>query len=87
MMLPPMPPLHSVAISTPPTMLNPTACPALLMPRASLNMAPGSAPRLMILPPLHSVAKVLLPWLNPTACPALFMLMALLLAVPGRTPG
>jgi hypothetical protein len=36
-------PLHSVAISTPPTTLNPTTCPALLMSEAKLNVGAWQA--------------------------------------------
>jgi hypothetical protein len=63
-------------------LLYPTACPAALMPRAALLVEPGRPPRLMTLPPLHSVAISLPPRppnpLNPTACPASLMLKAAL---------
>jgi hypothetical protein len=63
-------------------LLYPTACPAALMPRAALLVEPGRPPRLMTLPPLHSVAVSLPPRppnpLNPTACPASLMLKAAL---------
>src|SRR5271154_6321634 len=52
-----LPPLHSVAVSSPPEkLLTPTACPALLVPLATLSMDPGKPPKLMMPPPLHSVA-------------------------------
>jgi hypothetical protein len=56
MMLPPIPPVHSVAYPNPPTMLYPTTCPASLMLTATLPVEPDRPPKLMTLPPLHSVA-------------------------------
>src|ERR1700733_5076049 len=50
------PPLHSVAYSTPPTTLFPTAWPRSLISWARLDVKPGRPPRLMALPLLHSVA-------------------------------
>ena len=52
----PRPPLHSTAYWTPPTTLDPATRPEPLIPMPSLNVAPGRPPRLMTLPPLHSVA-------------------------------
>src|ERR1700677_3647715 len=49
-----LPWLHSVAYME---VESPTACPALLMLRASLCVEPGRPSRLMTLPPLHSVAQ------------------------------
>ena len=61
--------------------LNPTACPASLMPRASPDEEPGRPPRSMTLPPLHSVGCMTPPdsqrhqldWVPPPAelnCPS-----------------
>jgi hypothetical protein len=41
-----------------PNALAPTTCPASLMPVASLDVLPGRPRRLMMLPPLHSVATL-----------------------------
>jgi hypothetical protein len=51
--------------------LVPTICPASLMLLAKLLVKPGSPPRLMMLPPLHSVAYPMPPTVfPPTISPA-----------------
>src|ERR1700684_4241721 len=57
------------------------------MPLAWLPVEPERPPRLMTLPPLHSLARPIPPKpLVPTTCPASLMLVASLNVVPGRLP-
>ena len=84
-----LPSLHSVVTWTPPTVLTPTTCPALLIATATLPVDPGKLPSLTMLPPLHSVACGAPPItlsLSPTTCPASLTSSAKPVGEPGGSP-